>query len=342
MPLPAVWLSAPAVRIPGLRDTNADVLARVRANYRGPAEDWRPLERRIRFLFTICGTDTRYFFEQARPVAGHAAAATQDLLTREGVDVGALQLVLYAGIAKEYFEPATAAEVAARIGATRAMAIDVGAACAGMIVGVQELCARMALDDQLSLGVACSTSGTEGHLGYDIQSAEDLDNFGAGLTIGNGCGAWMVGRRPFATGGRVRGLHLESWSEHQDIARTPTMGNFSVRSQEMFELQKHGPGFLTRSAAKAGWSVDEVDLWVVHQPSNRSVRETAQELGIPQSRMPELHQLYGNTETSSVPMSLSWLLAQGRLAPGMKVVLGSAAAGFVLASVALEWGAPAA
>ena len=217
------------------------------------------------------------------------------------------------------------------------MAVDVGAACAGMIVGVQELCGRMAIDDALDLGVACSTSGTEGHLGYAIQNAEDLDNFGAGLTIGNGCGAWLVGRRPFALGGRLRGINLECWSEHQDIARTPTLGNFSVRSQEMFELQKHGAGFLRRSAAKAGWSVGDVDLWVVHQPSNRSVRETASELGVDAARMPELHQLYGNTETSSVPMSLAWLISQGRVRPGMKVVLGSAAAGFVLGSVAVEW-----
>ncbi len=338
MPLPAVWLSAPAVRIPSVRESNREVLARVRGNFRGTEDDWRRLERRIRFLFTICGTDTRYFFENSRPVAGHAAAATRDVLEREGLDSADVGMLVYGGIAKEYFEPATAAEVAARIGATRAMAVDVGAACAGMIVAVQDLCGRMAVDEGLQLGVACSTSGTEGHLGYDIQDAADLDNFGAGLTIGNGCGAWLVGRRPFASGGRLRGLNLECWSEHQDIARTPTLGNFSVRSQEMFELQKHGPGFLTRSAAKAGWAVADVDLWVVHQPSNRSVRETASEMGVPHDQMPELHQLYGNTETSSVPMSLAWLEGQGRLAPGMRVVLGSAAAGFVLASVCVEWG----
>lgn len=337
MPLPEVWLSAPAVRIPSVREHNTETLARVRENFRGDTEEWRRLERRIRFLFTICGTDTRHFFAESRPVAGHAAGATLDLLAREGLTAEALDMVLYTGIAREYFEPATAAEVAARVGATHAMAIDVGAACAGMIVGVQELVARMALDDGVRLGVACSTSGTEGHLSYDIQNAEDLDKFGAGLTIGNGCGAWLVGRKPFGAGGRIRGVNLECWSEHQDIARTPTEGAFSVRSQEMFDLQRHGPGFLARSAARAGWMVDEVDLWVVHQPSNRSVRETADALHIPRDRMPELHQLYGNTETSSVPMSLSHLREHAAVKPGMKMVLGSAAAGFVLASVMLEW-----
>jgi 3-oxoacyl-[acyl-carrier-protein] synthase III len=339
LPLPEVWLCAPAVRLPPRRETNDDAIARVRACFRGDADTWRRLERRIRFLFAICGTDIRWFFDEPRPVAGHAAGAVTDVLAREGIAAGALDAVLYTGIAREYFEPATAAEVAARIGATRAMALDVGAACAGMIAGVHDLVARMALDDALRLGVACSTSGTEDHLSYDIQSPEDLDLLGAGLTIGNGCGAWLVGREPFRAGGRVRGVHVECWSEHQDIARTPTRGPFSVRSQEMFELQRHGPGFLTRSAAKAGWEVPEVDLWVVHQPSNRSVRETADALSIPRERMPELHQLFGNTETSSVPLSLDTLITRGAVRPGMKVVLGSAAAGFVLASVAVEWDA---
>jgi len=318
-------------------ETNESTLAMVRAHFRGSPEEWRPLERRMRLLLTICGTEKRYFYDQTRPVAGHAAAALADLLVHESIDPRAIHTLLYTGIAKEYFEPATAAEVAARVGAPRAAAIDVGAACAGMLVGVHDLVARMALDDAIELGVACSASISGEYLSYDIQNVDDLDVRGAGLTIGNASTAWAVGRRPFRSGGRIVGCHVESWNDHQDICRTPTVGHFTVRSQEMFALQDHVPDFLRRSAARVGWDMREVDLVVSHQPSNRSMRELADAFKVPRARFPELHQLYGNTETSSVPLSLRTLIDDRRLRPGMKVMLGSAAAGFVLASVALVW-----
>lgn len=338
MNLPEAWLGAPAHVLPARRAHNDDVVAKVRALYRGDADSWRKLERRIRFLFAICGSEYRYVEDAPSPVAGHAAKAAVEALRYSGIDPTTLDAVLYTGIARDYFEPATAAEVAGRIGAPHATALDVGAACAGMLVGVYDIVARMALDPDLKRALVCAASMTGDHLRFDIQHADDMDVYGAGLTVGNASTAWTITREQCGPGGRVRGLLIEARSEHEEICRTPTSGPFMVRAQEMFALQKHVPAFLRKSVARAGWEVGEVDLWVSHQPSNRSLRDLAEKLNVPPERFPQAHQRYGNTETSSVPGVLRMLIDEGRIKPGHKLVLGSAAAGFVLASVMLEWG----
>jgi 3-oxoacyl-[acyl-carrier-protein] synthase III len=53
--------------------------------------------------------------------------------------------------------------------------------------------------------------------------------------------------------------------------------------------------------------------------------------------VPQLHGVHANTEASAVPLALRTLFDAGRLKAGMKILLGSAAAGFTMASALVEW-----
>ena len=88
---------------------------------------------------------------------------------------------------------------------------------------------------------------------------------------------------------------------------------------------------------RAGWDVQEVDLWVFHQASDRSLSQIASQLGVPASRVPAIHAMYGNCESSSAALTLRHLHDTGVLQPGMKIMVGSAAAGFMLAALGVEW-----
>lgn len=339
MNLPEVWLAAPTALLPGRRVDNAEIVRRVRESYTGDADGWPGVERRIRSLFRICGSEWRWLEEEAPlPLAGHAARAAREALANVGVAPADVDFVLYGCIAREYYEPATAAEVAALVGANRAMPLDVTTACAGALVAMQDLVGRMAMDDAIRVGLVTTATLTPGHIRYRLDSPDDVADYGAGLTLGNAATATVLTRTKPAAGGRIVGLLAEGYPEHHALCRAPVGGHFVSQGVEIFALARHLPGHVQRLCDRVGWSRQDVDLFVSHQPSNRVLYELARAMEVDPARIPQLHAVYGNTAASAVPLALSHLVKEGRLQPGMKVVLATAASGFVMASLALEWG----
>lgn len=337
MNLPEIYLSSPGVRLPVTTWDNEEVLARVASCYRGDPQAWRKIERAIRYVFRSCGSAVRHVeLERPRPVADHAVGAAEAVIERHAPE--RIDAVVYAGIARDYYEPATAAEVAAKLGIVDVPTWDVIGACAGPLVALSAVAGSMAIDPNLDTVLITAAAMSGPHLSYDIQSLEDLDTLAAGLTIGNASAAFLVSRRPFASGGRLRGILVEGRPQHHALCRVPTSGFFRSAGAAMFALAAEVPGHMRRAAARAGWAVDAVDLWASHQPSNTILRDVANALDIEPERLPQLHQLFGNTESCAVPVALDHLLASGRIRPGMKLGLGSAAAGFTLATAMVEWG----
>ncbi len=333
-----LYLSLPAVKLPSVRRTNDDVVALVHENFKGDPQQWRRVERTMRFVFNTCGTVVRHVQVDERYAAGtHASNVARVVLEEQAVAVGALDSVTYASIVREYFEPSVATEIAWRLGVQQAACYDVVSACAGPLVAIETLRGRAATDPHWKRGLVSTASLSEGFLGFDIQSIADLDELAAGLTIGNGATATLVGREPFARGGRIVGSYSEGYPGHHPLCRAPVFGVFRSAGSALFALAELVPDHVRRACARFGWAVEEVDVFVSHQPSDRILREVAQALGVPAARVPQLHSFYANTEASAVPIALRHLVDDGTIQPGMKLLLNSAAAGFTLASVGVVW-----
>lgn len=338
MSAPELYISLPTAVVPPVPVSNDEVIARVRANFRGDETTWRRIERTIRFVFTTCGTKVRYAqLDQPQAAGTHAARTAAALLAENGLGSDQIDALVYASIVREYFEPAVATEVAWRLGANRALAFDVVAACAGPIVAIDTLRGRAVIDPDWQIAVVSTASLNDGFIGFDIQDPAQLDVLAAGLTIGQAMTATLVGRKPFAHGGRIIGSYLEGVPLHHPLCQAPVFGVFRSAGSALFALAELVPGHIERACARVGWKVNEVDLFIFHQPSDRILREIAANMGIERDRMPGLHHIYGNTEASAVPLTLRHVADTGRLRPGMKLLLGSAAAGFIIGTVAVEW-----
>ncbi|MBM4389644.1 MAG: hypothetical protein FJ090_00870 [Deltaproteobacteria bacterium] len=333
-----LYLSLPALQLPSTRRTNDDIVALVRENFKGDDAQWRRVERTMRFVFNTCGTVVRHVQVDERYAAGmHASNVARSLLEEQGVAVNALDSVTYSSIVREYFEPSVATEIAWRLGVVQAACYDVVSACAGPLVAIESLRGRAAIEPSWTQGLVSTASLSEGFIGFDIQSIADLDQLAAGLTIGNGATAMLVGRTPYARGGRIVGSYSEGYPQHHPLCRAPVFGVFRSAGSALFALAELVPDHVRRACARFGWTVDEVDVFVSHQPSDRILREVALALGVPASRVPQLHSIYANTEASAVPIALRHLVDDGTIKPGMKLLLNSAAAGFTLASVGVVW-----
>lgn len=338
MSLPDAWLSLPAAVLPEERLDNEAVLARMRAAFQGDEGDWESLMRHTRFLFRLCGSRHRYLFRDADEALAAAVAAVERVLAEQGRAAEELEVLVYGAIAREYLEPATAAEIGARIGRPRLLAYDVSAACGSGLLGVQDVVARMALDESLRLGVVSTLSATLGHVSYALPDATALETLGAGLTVGNASTAMLVSRDRPRLGGRIRAMGAESFSEHYGICQAPVHGPFRSQSIELFAaMRAYVPGHLKATCARAGWDPREVDLWVLHQASDRILKELAELTGVEVERVLRVHGRYGNADASSAPLTLRHAADEGLLRPGMKVMVGSGAAGIFLATLALDW-----
>jgi 3-oxoacyl-[acyl-carrier-protein] synthase-3 len=92
-----------------------------------------------------------------------------------------------------------------------------------------------------------------------------------------------------------------------------------------------------QALGKAGIVADDIDLLVPHQANLRIITATACAAGVPMERVVVNVDRYGNTSSASIPLALVEAVADGRLRPGMLVLLVSFGAGFTWGAVVIRW-----
>lgn len=339
MKLPELHLSKPGVSFPTTRVDNAEILERVRQRYRGPESEWPKLKAGIEHVFGLCKTRFRYLAPPDESgVADFAVAAARHCLEVNAASLDEVDLVICGGIARQYFEPATAMEVAAKLGLEHTHAFDVTAACVGHLEAVQTAAAYLNLHPDYRTALVC-TAELSGHfLDYDIQSLRDLRTKSAGLTVGNAAACLLLRRQPWPGGGvRLLALDTHTVPDHWHLCQVPVDGKLVSASVELMRLGKLIPPLLRERFARIGWRPEDVDHYVFHQPSELMVRQIIQDTGGDPERGVYTHSMYGNTASASVGVTFQRLLEERTLKPGDKLSLGSAAAGFSVVVACGEW-----
>jgi 3-oxoacyl-[acyl-carrier-protein] synthase III len=339
MNLPCTYFSRPAVLTPDTALDNDDVVARVREAFRGPASEWGSVEQSIRYVFDRCNTQVRYVEPDFSLSPGEfAARAATACLWQNGVEASEIDLLVYGGIAREAFEPATAAEVAGRLGATPLHAFDVTCACAGLVEALHVVTAYFALHSELRTALICAGELMRDHISCDIQSVQDVAVRAAGLTLGNAAAALLVTREPLPAGGaRLMGFRHKTLSEHYGLCTAPVDGPFVSQSKELFALAVHVPPEIRSLVDAAGWSPQDVDHYVFHQPSEAILERVFDGLGArPEARV-HTHSLFGNTASTAWAVALDHRLKHSSVDSGDKIVIASAASGFTIAAAAAVW-----
>jgi 3-oxoacyl-[acyl-carrier-protein] synthase-3 len=334
-----MYFSRPATVLPDTAVDNDKILSRVRDDFSGPEAEWDGIEQSIRYVFDRCNTKMRYLEESTTLSPGEfAARAAAECLEQNGVAATDLDLVVYGGIARDNFEPATAAEVAGRLGANPLHATDVTCACAGLIEAMHTVAGYFALHPEMKTALICAGELTRDRITYDMGSLQDVAVFAAGLTLGNAAAALLVSREPLAGGSaRLEGLVHKTLCEHYDLCQTPVDGHFTSKSKELFALSVHVPPEVRRMLAEIGWSSEEVDHYAFHQPSEAVLERVLNELGARPQACIHTHSLFGNTASTAWALALDYRLKSGTVQPGDKIVLASAAAGFTIVGAAAVW-----
>jgi len=339
MMLPELFFSRPVTILPDTVVDNDAALARLHESFRGTATEWEQVELGVRWVFDRCNTKVRYLETDDTISPGEFAAhAAAGCLEQNGVAASDVDLLIYGGIARDAFEPATAAEVGGRLGATPVIAVDVTCACAGLIEAIHVAAGYFALHDDLKTAVVCSGEISRDRITYDLQTVEDVMVGVAGLTISNAAAAVLITREPLPMGGaRILAITHRSLPEHWELCRAPVEGHFMSRSKELFALSMHVVPEVRGLLAGVGWTPEDVDHYAFHQPSQAVLERIFADLNAKPDAGIHTHSLYGNSASTAWALALDHRLRNGTVADGDKIVIGSAAAGFTMAAAAAQW-----
>ena len=340
MSFPDLHLSKPGTAIPDTRVDNAEIIRRVRARFKGTDEQFVPIASAIEHVFGLCKTKQRFLEpdERAGIIADYGVAAAKRCLDINGVSLDEVDLVIGGSIARQYFEPSTAMEVAAKLGLKRTHAFDVTAACVGHLEALQVAAAYLNLHDNYRTALVFTSELSGPFLSYDIQTVRDLALKTAGLTIGNAAACMLLRRKPFPGGGiRLRGINTFTAPDHWHLCQVPIGGTLVSSSVELMRLGKYIPPWVTERLGMLGMKPDDIDHYVFHQPSEIMVRKILEDIGVDAAKGVYTHALYGNTASASIGVTYNQLLEERTVKPGDKLVLGSAAAGYSMVMATGEW-----
>ena len=267
-----------------------------------------------------------------------ASRAATACLLENGVAATDVDLLVYGGIARENFEPATAAEVAGRLGAKPLHALDVTCACAGLIEALHVVAGYFALHAEIKTALICAGELWRDRVTYDIRRSRTSRIFAAGLTLGNAAAAFLVTREPLPAGGaRLLGFRTRRLSEHYDLCSAPVDGHFTSHSKELFALAVHVPAEVRASSrTRAGRRKTSTTTPSISR-ARRSWSGSSTRLGARPQACVHTHSLYGNTASTSWAVALNYRLKHGTVKNGDKIVIASAAAGFTIVGAAAVW-----
>jgi len=337
--LPELHLSKPGVSFPAGRVDNAETIRRVRAQFKGTDEQFAPVKSAIEHLFGVCKTVERRLESDTKGrVADYAVAAARQCLETNRVALDEVDLVIFGGIARQYFEPATAMEVAAKLGLKKTHAFDVTAACVGHLEAIQAAAAYLNLHQGYRTALICTSELSRHYVTYDIQTVRDLRMKSAGLTVGNAAACVLLRSSPFPGGGaRLLSINTTTAPDHWDLCQAPVDGTFFSSSVELMRLAKLVPPWIKERLHAIGLQPSDIEHYIIHQPSEIIVRKILEEIGVDPGKGIYTHSLYGNTASASVGVTYHQLLRERTVRPGDKLFFGSAAAGFSMVMATGEW-----
>ena len=260
-----------------------------------------------------------------------AADAGLAALEQAGVAPEDLDLVLVATSTADEITPNAAPLVAGLIGARRAGALDVGAACTGWVSALAMACGQV-------------ESGRAEHalvVGADFLSRFlDVSDRDTAPLFADGAGAGVVSATT-ATAGRIGPIVLRADHSGAHLIRLDRGDYIRMNGPESFRAAVAALSQVTADAlAAADCRLADIDLFVYHQANSRIIRSVGQRLGVDPGRVVDYVGRFANASTATLPIALSVAQTEGRLQPGQRVLLAAFGGGLTWGGTVLEWSAP--
>jgi 3-oxoacyl-[acyl-carrier-protein] synthase-3 len=273
-----------------------------------------------------------------RPVAAaderlsdFAARAGASALERAGVDPAEVDLVLVATMTQDELTPNSAPLVAHLIGAHRAGAFDVGAACTAWL-SAAAIAASQIETGRCRWVLVVGADFISRVTNWDDKRTAPLFSDAAGAAV-FGAAAGEYG----AIGPIVLGA--DGSNAAQAIVVDHSERKLRMDGPEVYRNALTRMAEATVAAVeRAGLTLDDIDLFAFHQANARITRALGERLALDPERVIDCIENLGNSSAATLPVALAIAEADGRLRPGVRVALGAFGGGFTWGGAVIEWG----
>ena len=274
------------------------------------------------------GIRTRRWLDPGAPLAPLAAQACADALADAGRTADEVDQVIVTTITPDKVTPGLAPEVSRLIGAHGAAAVDLNAACAGFLYGLDQA-AALVETGRARVVLVCGAEA--------LSRVTDTEDRSTAVLFGDGAGAVVV-----AAGELDRGV------SRFVLGCDPEQGDLLYADNEDRKLRMQGREVYRHAVARmveasrealdaAGLTAADLDLFVAHQAYARIIEAAANELGLGRDQLAINVDRVANTSSASIPLALAQAERDGQLQPGMTLGLAAFGAGFVWGAGVVSW-----
>ena len=291
------------------------------------------------------GIKERRIASNEQTTASLAVDASLKALEVANLQATDLDLIILSTSSPEHIFPATACIVQDRIGANRAGAFDVLAACTGFIYALQ-------------MGTQAIRSGSAKNvLVIGAETLSKITNWkdrSTCILFGDGAGAFVLQAND-EPGGVLSGV-LRSDGSGGELLSLPAGGSkiptsaesvkrglhyIQMNGREVFRFATRVMSQATREAIeKANLTIEDINLIIPHQANRRIIEAAVRGLDFPLERCVINVDRFGNTSTASIPIATIEAIESGRLNPGDKIIFVGFGAGLTWGAAAVQWSGP--
>lgn len=295
------------------------------------------------WIVTRTGIKERRIAAEGEFTSHLASKAGLKALEQAGMAASEIELIIVATITPDTLTPATACYVQQHIGALKAVAFDLSAACAGFLYAMKlakRLIESGAFANALIIGAE------------KLSAFVDWKDRTTCVLFGDGAGAAVL-RASREGEGRILATDIGTDGSQTHILNIPGGGSacpttvenasdhlatFSMLGKEVF---KHAVTRMKNSVnvviERAGLTVDDISLIIPHQANLRIIDAISSRLNISSEKVfVNLHK-YGNTSAAAIAIALDEANREGRIKRGDKIVMVAFGAGLTWAAAAIEW-----
>ncbi len=306
------------------------------------ADDW---------IVQRTGIQQRHWVEagSATTTSDLALEAANRALASSGVRKEELDLIVFATLSPDHEFPGTGCFLQAKLGVPGIAVLDIRQQCTGFLYGMS------VADQYIRTGSAkrVLVVGAEIHSKGMDRTTRGRD---VAVLFGDGAGAVVMGPTTDTDGSRVLSTHLyadgtfakELWIEAPGMAypdgrvtkeqldaleHFPKMNGKSV----FLHACKRMPEAIMAALSANGKKIEEVDLFLFHQANLRINEMVGKQLGIPEEKVFNTIQRFGNTTAATIPLGMDEAVKAGKLKKGMLVASAAFGSGFTWASALYRW-----
>ena len=295
------------------------------------------------WITTRTGIKERHIVEPGEKFSDLATRAAERALEAAGMAAADLDMVLVGTVSADMLFPSAACVVQNNLGASKAAASDLSAACTGFLYGLH------LADGLIQSGKAENILLVGGEI---LSRYVDWTDRSTCVLFGDGAGAAVL--RATRGDHGVLGSSMKSNGNYGDFICMPGGGSsrpandpksiderlpfIKMKGNETFKIAVRAMADVSEEVLEEqGFTHDDIQLFIPHQANERIIDAVGKQLKIDPKKVYKNIEHYGNTSAASIPIALDECARSGRVKSGDLVLMTAFGAGLTWGAVLMRW-----